>query len=278
MNQSLGIVLYNPDEIFLNNLILYIKLFRNIYINDNSDKINTTIKEYSTKFNIKYTYNNDNLGIAKSLNLICSEAIHDDNKYILLLDQDSKIIDFSYIELLNNNNILINSNVGLISLSFFESLDSKELFNKQIALTSGSIINLEIWSKVLGFEEKLFIDEVDHDYCLKLLNNNFFILGTKKKYLEHQVGFINAHHFLKLKLLSVSCHHPLRTYYCFRNSNYIIFKYFSKNTSFAFNRLFNLLKELYFIFFVYTEKRQHLYFMFYGIFDFIRSKYGKFNQ
>jgi rhamnosyltransferase len=274
--QALGIVLYNPEEDFIYNLKTYINKFKYIYINDNSDKVNNAIKDIlNSANNISYVFNDKNVGIAKSLNLICENAILDNNKYILLLDQDSKIIDFDFDKIINSS-ILINDKVGIISLSFNNYYLEDDLYKKNIVLSSGSILNLECWIDNLGFEEKLFIDEVDHDYCLKILNNGYTILGTKQKYIEHKVGFITTHNFLKLKTIEVSIHSPLRTYYCFRNSYYIIFKYFLVNNRFVRNRISNLLKEFYFIIFVYSNKSQHLFYMILGILDFIRGNYGKF--
>jgi rhamnosyltransferase len=277
LNKALGIVLYNPDEDFYKNLLSYLNEFQFIYINDNSNNENILIKDLSYRYkNIIYKYNNNNLGIAKSLNLICHDAIKDNNKYILILDQDSKILNFKYNKLINSH-ILINDKVAIISLSFSETNFNDNLYEKDIVLSSGSILNLNIWSKMNGFEEKLFIDEVDHDYCLRILNNKFLIIGTSRKYIEHKVGFIKPHKILYIKNILVSYHNPLRTYYCFRNSNYIIFKYLFTNKLFVLNRILNLCKEIYFSLFVYTEKKQHFFFMCLGLIDFIRSKYGKLN-
>ena len=35
-------------------------------------------------------------------------------------------------------------------------------------MTSGNLLNLKIAEKIGDFEEKLFIDEVDHDYCYRI--------------------------------------------------------------------------------------------------------------
>ena len=80
------VVLYNPDDTYVDNINSYIDDIDLLYVIDNSDKKHDTPKNKK----IKYIFNDDNIGVAKALNDACNLAIKDNYKWILTMDQDTK--------------------------------------------------------------------------------------------------------------------------------------------------------------------------------------------
>ena len=87
-------------------------------------------------------------------------------------------------------------------------------------MTSGSVINLEAYKKIGGFKDWLFIDCVDTDYCLNLLNHKYQVLRLNNVIMKHSLGDLTLHRFLG-KTYDCFNHNPIRRYYIVRNNLYI---------------------------------------------------------
>jgi rhamnosyltransferase len=55
-------------------------------------------------------------------------------------------------------------------------------------MTSGNLIHLTAHKIIGGFNEKLFIDYIDHEYCPRLHINGFSVIRANKAMLFHKVG------------------------------------------------------------------------------------------
>ena len=91
-------------------------------------------------------------------------------------------------------------------------------------ITSGALTKAQIYKNVGGYDEKLFIDLVDHDYCLSLNKKGFKILQVDSAILIHNLGESVEKRVLGLKMIPTN-HSPLRRYYMSRNRHYIWDKY-----------------------------------------------------
>ena len=86
--------------------------------------------------------------------------------------------------------------------------------------------NLEILHKLDGYDENLFIDQVDFEYCIRLIKNQYKIVKLNKAILIHniedkesEVKYINGKRYLLNK------YPPIRYYYIIRNNLYCGKKY-----------------------------------------------------
>lgn len=68
----------------------------------------------------------------------------------------------------------------------FAVYKKSEFVNMTIA--SANVINLFAWEKVGKFDDRLFIDEVDNDFCVRLKLNNYNILHFHTCYVNHELG------------------------------------------------------------------------------------------
>ncbi len=213
------VVLYNPEDDTLENIKSYINQIDKLIIIDNSIITNISlIDNIKNEFNdIIYINNHSNLGIATALNIACNKAIELGYNWILTMDQDSKFVDFNqYIRCFNS--IKNKEIISTISPNpFFKNgeinINECKIIEKIQTLTSGTLLNLLNYEKVGKFTDKLFIDEVDHDYCLKSISTNLRVLELSNIHLIHSLGEVKQTS-KKLK----SQHNHVRVYYMTRNA------------------------------------------------------------
>lgn len=226
------VIVYNPDKTVVQNIASYMHELDFLIIVDNSDSSSDFESLGYSDPRLIYIKNSGNAGVAAALNTAAGHALKLGYKWLLTMDQDSRFnpkVFSSYTQVLQQ--IYGSETVALIGPEVFpadeiEELqpDEIELENADLLITSGSFLNLNIWKKLGGFEEKLFIDEVDHDFCLKALRNNYRIQRTKGIHLSHNLGksvFITKTAGVQRKVL----HPPKRLYYIVRNGLYLLNKY-----------------------------------------------------
>ena len=215
------VVFYNPTKQNIKNIDNYKSSVDTIYVVDNSE--DDVIRIKNTK-KIKYIKLGENKGIAHALNAGADNAIKDGYKWLLTLDQDSKMTNDIVNQMkdyLENNNI---KKLGLISP--YQDIDAKDdaktgdVEDMIEVMTSGNIINLDAYKKINGFKDWLFIDCVDTDYCMNLHKNGYKVLRLNNVVMKHELGNLKVH---KLFNKEYPCynHNPMRRYYIVRNNLYI---------------------------------------------------------
>lgn len=274
------VVLYNPDYSIIENIKSYINDIDKLYIIDNSEVknkelINKIIKKFS---NIEYMWLGENKGIAHALNRGAGLAIKDGAKWLLTMDQDSKFSENGLRNLkecllkLKSNNI----NIGLVS-PVHKNNKNSEFEKKLVVMTSGNIVNLDAYKDVGGFEEKLFIDAVDYDFCLRLNLAQYEVIECSHSRLEHQLGESKKINIFG-KTITIFTHSPIRRYYMMRNALYFWKKYFFNFPLFIFREIVDFQRNWIEIALFSNKKLKDMKYLIYGILDFILSKYGKFNR
>ena len=221
MKLSAVVVFYKPSKDNISNIDNYIKEVDKLYVVDNTDD-DVTRMESTDK--IEYIKLGDNKGIAYALNVGAKKAIDDGYKYLLTLDQDSKMnadILKQMKDYLKHNK---DKKVGLISP--YQDIDAKDdKSNKEVedmleVMTSGNIIDLEAYQIIGGFKDWFFIDCVDTDYCMNLHKHGYKVLRLNNVVMKHELGNLVVH---KLFGKEYPCynHNPMRRYYIVRNNLYI---------------------------------------------------------
>lgn len=278
------VILYNPDNGVYSNILTYIDEVSVLFIVDNSEVYNTELIDKLLRLpKIVYINNNGNEGVARALNIAVTKAFNTGYEWILTMDQDSSFINTRFFKLLK---ISDRKSVGIMAASHKESLNKKvkffseEFYVVDSVITSGNVLNIRAWRNINGFEEKLFIDEVDHDFCLRLKKNGYKILGSKGTFMTHVIGEnING---ASIKHLSsrtpITGHSPLRTYYMFRNGLFLCYKFFFQDVKFCSSRLYYLMRIFFRIIFYYPNKKAYIRFLLLGVKDFFRSRYGKLSE
>ncbi|WP_295940087.1 glycosyltransferase family 2 protein [uncultured Alistipes sp.] len=228
---SAGIVLYNPEPDRLDeNVKALAGQVDFIVLVDNGSANFASIQErYSADPAIRFIRNEENRGIAAALNQICRFASEQGAAWVLTMDQDSVVapdLIAIYAKYTDQEDLgIICPAIRDRNFSLQRELDlTGQVRQVQLCITSGSLTNVKAWARVGGFDEKLFIDSVDYDFCFALGANNYRILKTYETYILHEVGKSKLVRFLG-KEDSVYNHSPLRYYYIFRNRIYVGRKY-----------------------------------------------------
>lgn len=271
------VVWYNPSKKDIKNIDSYIKSVDKLYIVDNSENGSNESKIPNSK-KVEYIYQNENLGIAKALNIACYKAIKEKYKFILTMDQDSCFKSNDVDKMKTKISSLDLSKIGIISPWHKTKLKlekpKEEIDYPLDVMTSGNILNLDIFQKISGFKEFLFIDGVDIEYCLNLKKNGYKVMRINSIELQHDLGDIFYRNFLGKEFMCDN-HNYLRIYYMTRNYRYIRKEY--RNIAPEFCDILVKIKGLIFkIVFYEKDKFKKLRSIVFGIYDYKHNNYGKY--
>ncbi|HVX28428.1 MAG TPA: hypothetical protein VHB70_18920, partial [Parafilimonas sp.] len=224
------VILYNPGESVIDNIQSYIEHVDKLYLIDNTESASLDFqKNYNSLSKTIIVQDSLNEGIAKRLNQACQLAVKDGLDYLLTMDQDSffhESIVKKYFECIQQ--YLLKEKVAMFGVNY-----EQEIFNAdcncsivKILITSGSVINLSNYKNIGGFDENLFIDFVDTDYCFKSILKGYELVQFSNIYMHHEIGTTTQHRSLKnMKLSTRSIHSSIRLYYMTRNFLYLQNKY-----------------------------------------------------
>ena len=212
------VVLYNPDEYVIDNIISYIYQIDKLFIIDNSDKSIEFVSVFvKSNPSTKYIFNGNNLGVAAALNTGAKLAIDEGYEFLLTMDQDSFASEGMVEKMIEQTRN--EKNVGLIVPRYIDKIECSTSTDLRYLLcekTSGNILNLESFKQVGLFREDYFIDYVDVEYGYRLNLNKWKLIKVNSAVLYHNEGQIVAKKWF-FKFVHPYNYPPLRYYYRTRN-------------------------------------------------------------
>lgn len=229
MKKIFGVViLYNPEEEVRDHIAGYLPFLGELIIIDNSEPASKLdLSGWGDQVTI--VQDSKNKGIAERLNEAARYAIGKEAKWLLTMDQDSFFSgDYlkEYLECLGA--VSDRDKIAMCGVTFesVPSIIDCSVVKTDNLITSGSMVNLDVFRKIGDFDENLFIDEVDFEYCARAVKNGFKTIQFKNIYLNHSLGTVSQHRSLKsLKKTSRTLHSPQRLYYMLRNYLYVCDRY-----------------------------------------------------
>lgn len=150
---------------------------------------------------IHYHEMGGNLGICKAYNYAVECSLQLGAEWMFTFDQDTQISSSQIEQFVNHAQSLLESKsfekpVGMIvpSLQLAENLfigpnhpsETYEIISQ--AMSSGSFLNLSIFTSSGGFDETYWLDGFDHDYCLQLKANGYGVVRIHSVILKHSLG------------------------------------------------------------------------------------------
>jgi len=214
----------NVCELSKNNLVPV------ILIVDNTGEDNEVLDELAKIRKVKIIKNEKNMGIAYAQNVGIKYLINESYSFVITYDQDSVIVD-NPIQLFSD---YIDSNdmgrIGIITSNYIDKrinkveYDIKTPILTDVVISSGSVINIKSFVDVGGMKEYYFMDQVDNEYCYRLVNKNYDILVLPFIGMCHELGNIKMINILGFKFYTYN-QNPMRTYYRTRNSIYFKSEY-----------------------------------------------------
>ncbi len=250
---SAGVVLYHPNrERLFENISIIRHDVNRVYLYDNgtsADLLDILEKDPV----VTILGDGNNIGLAKALNCIMERARADGSFWVVTYDQDS-ISDRRLIQ--EYRKLLDIPNVAIICPQVIDRrrryMEEKRVHNIESVtrcITSASCTSVNAWEDIGGFDNFLFIDLVDNDFCKRLKLNGWDILKLNDVILNQEYGDIEpkdnktADYILKVsdfvkrrlhinylaenigKLSYKKNVSPLRVYYTNRNVIYLNKKY-----------------------------------------------------
>lgn len=203
-----------------------------LIIDNGSENINEIQIACIPYNNIHMICNGRNLGISKALNQACDMASQLGAEWILTLDQDSvctsniikKYEDYIHNNKDNNSLASLTCHMNDRSLSDFSITDTREV-EVDFCITSGNYIKIDVWRNLGKFDNSLFIDKVDTDYCYRLIVNAYKIIELPFYGLLHEIGSNSKRYKFFGKEFIVFNHTPFRCYFIIRNQIYFARKH-----------------------------------------------------
>ena len=108
-------------------------------------------------------------------------------------------------------------------------------------IASGMLISREAWDVVGPFDEKLFIDWVDTEWCWRAITKDMVIVQTPSVMISHELGYGQKNFAGR----SVTIHNSFRNYYKIRNAIYLMF-YSDYNFKYRYHVFFHAAKNIVF--------------------------------
>lgn len=243
---SAVIVTYNPDLFIFSRQLNSLKgQLNSIVIVDNNSsnivEIKGKIADFlnSSDLEIHLICNTNNVGLGRAQNEGIKFAESKDVTHVILFDQDS-ILDFGFVEgLLYSENELLKQGikVGAIGPTYYNEktgeiypiskyygpfieriLPSDRPIEASFLIASGCLISLEVIKHIGYMNEDLFIDYIDVEWSFRAKSLGYSVFASPCSKMKHSIGDNRKSIFGR----SISVHSPLRRYYLYRNSIYMI--------------------------------------------------------
>lgn len=291
MNSVAAIVVtYNVEETFINRIKKLSGKVDEIIVVDNGSKEATINILKTLEEKITIIYLNENEGIAYALNKGIEYAISKGYNWILTLDHDSIVTDNMIGNMLSCYEDLDEDLKKIVAMLTPIHIEEKNYYNENsickteekytevlTEITSGALVKSDIYKSQGMYDEKLFIDLVDHDYCLHLNDKGFKILQVNDAILIHNLGESISKNILGVKLTPTN-HSAIRRYYMTRNRLYIWKKYKERFPKWVLIDKRRFISEIVKIILFEENKFEKLRFIKKGISDYKKGKLGKINE
>lgn len=282
-NIAAVIITYNTGNEFSKNVLSLKKHVREVIVVDNGSNKETLSMLRGLKEEITLIELNENKGIAYALNRGIEYAVNNDFQWVLTLDHDSTVSDSMISNMLSVYNSIDESEKEKIVMLTPKHVEEKQMDvvsksqeNKWeyvlTEITSGALTKADFYKNEL-YDEKLFIDLVDHDYCLRINSMGYKIIRVNSAILIHNLG-----ESIQKKILGITItptnHSALRRYYMSRNRKYIWNKYRGTFKEWVIKDKIRFLNEIVKIIAFEDEKLNKLKMIKLGLNDYKDKKWG----
>jgi rhamnosyltransferase len=224
---AICIVSFNPDSEILDVLEAAARQSPSVFVIDNNSCGITRqrLARACRQLHATLIVNSENRGVAGALNQAAELAMNQGYGWMLILDQDS-VPPANLVAMLMSEagNASVGGEVAILCPLTVDSdwkqrqlrTGTPSLRPVESAWNAGSIIRLAAWKAVQGYDEGLFVDYVDHDFCFKCRQNGWKIVQAQDVVMIHSPGNPTRHRLLWKRPLT-SNHSALRRYYIARN-------------------------------------------------------------
>ncbi len=273
------VLLYSPPEEVLSHVESYREGIDHLYVVDNTENRSFPAYIRNELLSFPYTsliHGSGNIGVAKALNLALAHARKDGYEWLLTMDQDSCFDEKEWLQYMEHFEKLRDPAVALVSPlhnpKFLKKSSTDPYVKKEMVLSSGNLVNVGYALKTGGYNEALFIDEVDHAFCFELRRHGYNVLEDRTVFLNHMLGRSFG------KYGNIKLYPPIRLYYMLRNYLYLEERYRAGYPDFFRRRKYYLLKFFMKQLLFGKERRESIKMLKRGYTDHKNSVYGKYHE
>ena len=297
-NCAIVIVTYFPDNDTLSYLGKLPKHCRDVYVVDNTPAPHMV--SFPNNKNLHVVQLKQNQGLSKGLNKGIGIAASQGHHMIFVFDQDTRVPSHYFENMLQFKNSMAGrySNCALCVPNFLDrnsgtfakypiisrysvrhrtcnNLESESPEDALIAITSGTLIDYEMYRQIGPFREDYFIDFIDNEYCLRVYRRGFRIAVNCDVTIDHAIGQRENRRFLSLSI-KPNHHQSVRRYYIARNGVRTALEYFNRYPSYTGLIFARFAHEILSILLYEKEVSKKLRFFSIGIIDGIAGRMGAF--
>jgi len=227
--------------------------------------------------------NGENLGVAAALNIGVRWAESLGCDWVICFDQDSTVSDGLVGTMLAAFDADVDrGRVGTLAPMYIDRLSGHEMplersRNGEILTvsTSGSMIPTSVFSRCGHFREDFFIDQIDYEFCLRIIAAGYRIVQCNEARLVHSLGERKSYDVGSKHLLTSTHHSARRRYYITRNRVALFRLYWKKFPGYCFNLFALTLKDMVKILLVERDKSEKIWNSARGLVDGLLGRMGK---
>jgi rhamnosyltransferase len=225
------VVTYFPRAGYAENFAALMPQVGKLLVVDNgsSEETFAPVEEAARRVGATVVRLGSNLGIATALNVGLKIAREEGFRWLATFDQDSRSTPGMIAEMTRAfESFPRPERLAVLSPAYVDRALGFSVRERQseaagegwrvlaTTMTSGNLVNIEIATAVGGFDDSLFIDYVDHEFCLRLRRHGYWVVEATRATLLHSLGRMERRWFV-FKHVKITNHPVTRRYYMSRN-------------------------------------------------------------
>ena len=245
------VVAYHPDTLFEQRLSAILSQVELLVLVDNTPGEAGSLRPKPPAHlhtSVQLVQNPTNIGIAAALNQGLQLALEAGCQWLLTLDQDTQCYS-DMVQTLLQAAASCNPKPTVVGANYFDAKrkrheappdDSQRCIERKTVITSGCLVDATFAHEVGGFRDDYFIDQVDHEFCLRIRAHSGRVVITSRPAMDHCVGGETGP---KVPFLGqmLPDHSALRKYYITRNTITTVATYWKREPEWCMRRVARLL-------------------------------------
>lgn len=217
------IVVYHPNERQMGRVTQFASIYNGVVYDNTPGCVRADEKNGK----MVYMSSGENIGIAAAQNRAVARL--QGFRYFVFLDQDTKV-DYSYPSEIANEYLRCKYLVPHLAALGPDYTDGKSqntykskihkdkylspgLIIRKNIISSGSCVESDVFAEIGGYEERLFIDYVDSEWCWRAISKGYICCITERLTMVHQIG----NRVIEIGPIKDILSSPFRYFYQYRN-------------------------------------------------------------
>jgi len=223
-----GVVLHNPEiDLLRQNLEAINPQVQSLIAVDNGSNNLDEVRAALADLSIHWVFNHVNQGLAKALNQVVDMAASLGFEWVITLDQDS-ICDAGMVaEMLpavKDGVMMVAPRVidrGFIGKDAPAEVPVQQFEDIRRCITSGALTRVACVKALGGFDNRLFVDQIDNDVSLRGIERGYRIVRANRALLNQRYGETSIKRRVLWRVVRYHHYDAARIYYQQRNLVYM---------------------------------------------------------